>query len=259
MGVWQMHGESTELEPGMAGRAASFAENRDSAGDSGNPGCRGVGRPPDTRRQEQRRREILEAATSVFARVGFAATDVQEIASVAGVGKGTVYRYFPSKEELFLATVDLGMQRLTATVDLATAGQSEPLARIAAAIEAYLAYFDQHPEMIELFIQERAHFRHRQQAIYFVHRAANLGPWRALLLDLVRDGLVRDLPVDSLLDVISDLLYGAIFTQHISGREASLASQGETMLQVIWHGILAARPAEPGSGSRGPADHPLGG
>lgn len=250
-----MSGESTEVGPRVSGEAESVLGNRDSAGSLGNQAGRGAGRPPDARRQEQRRSEILEAATKVFARVGFAATDVQEIAAVAGVGKGTVYRYFPSKEELFLATVDLGMRRLTTTVDLAAANAVEPLARIAAAIEAYLAYFDQHPEMIELFIQERAHFRHRQQATYFIHRDANIGAWRELLVELVRDGLVRDLPIDSLLEVISDLLYGTLFTKHISGRKASLSSQCEPIMQVIMNGILVAPATYRGHESRRVADH----
>jgi AcrR family transcriptional regulator len=250
-----MNGESTEVRPAASEQAESVLGSRDSVASSSNQVTRSAGRPPDARRQEQRRSEILEAATNVFARVGFAATDVQEIAALAGVGKGTVYRYFPSKEELFLATVDLGMRRLTTTVDSAAAKASDPLTRIASAIEAYLAYFDQHPEIIELFIQERAHFRHRQQATYFAHRDANIGAWRQLLVELIRDGLVRDLPVDSLLEVISDLLYGTLFTKQISGRKESLASQSEPIMQVIMKGILVAPATAPSQEDRRPADH----
>lgn len=250
-----MNGESAEVNSAVSGETQSVLGKPDSIARSGNPNARSAGRPPDARRQEQRRSEILEAATKVFARVGFAATDVQEIASVAGVGKGTVYRYFPSKEELFLATVDLGMRKLTTTVDSAAAKVAEPLARIAAAIEAYLGYFDQHPEMIELFIQERAHFRNCQKATYFVHRDANIGAWRELLVGLVRDGLVRNLPVDSLLEVISDLLYGSLFTKHISGRKASLASQYEPIMQVIMNGILLAPSSGPSQEVRPLTEH----
>lgn len=250
-----MNRESTEVSPEAAGETESDLGNRNSVLRSSTQNTRSAGRPPDARRQEQRRSEILEAATTIFARVGFAATDVQEIAALAGVGKGTVYRYFPSKEELFLATVDLGMRRLTATVDSAAAKAAEPLTRIASAIEAYLAYFDQYPEIIELFIQERAHFRHRQQATYFAHRDANIGAWRQLLVELIRDGFVRNLPVDSLLEVISDLLYGTLFTKQISGRKASLASQSEPIMQVIMNGILVAPVAVPGQAARSPASH----
>jgi AcrR family transcriptional regulator len=250
-----MSRDSTEVTPAASGENETVLRSRDSVASSSNQNARGAGRPPDARRQEQRRSEILKAATTVFARVGFAATDVQEIADLAGVGKGTVYRYFPSKEELFLATIDLGMRRLTTTVDSAAARAADPLTRIESAIKAYLAYFDQHPEIIELFIQERAHFRHRQQATYFAHRDANIGAWRQLLVELIQDGWVRDLPVDSLLEVISDLLYGTLFTKQISGRKASLASQSEPIMQVIMNGILVAPGNATGQAARPPADH----
>ena len=60
-----------------------------------------------------RREQILDAAAEVFAQHGYRNTDVQFVADALQVGKGTVYRYFPSKEALFLAAVDRGMRRLT--------------------------------------------------------------------------------------------------------------------------------------------------
>lgn len=201
-----------------------------------------AGRPPDAARQERRRTEILDAATKVFAQVGFASTDVQQIAIAAGVGKGTVYRYFPSKEELFLATVDQGMQRLSSAVRSAASEQLAPLERMAAGVQAYLTWFDCHPEVVELFIQERAQFRDRQRPTYFVHQDANLGPWRELIAGLIRDGVVRELPVDAVLEVLSDLLYGTMFTNRFTNRQISLASQCARILEIVFHGILAQAP-----------------
>ena len=88
--------------------------------------ARPVGRPPDSHLQERRRAEILDAATKVFSSRGFAAADVQEIADKTGVGKGTIYRYFSSKEELFLAAVDHGMRNLKLAVDAAAASAKQP-------------------------------------------------------------------------------------------------------------------------------------
>ncbi|HEX8430685.1 MAG TPA: TetR/AcrR family transcriptional regulator [Longimicrobium sp.] len=58
------------------------------------------------RRAEARPGEILEAAMDMFVERGFAATRMEEIARRAGVTKGTVYLYFPSKEALFKAAVE---------------------------------------------------------------------------------------------------------------------------------------------------------
>lgn len=53
--------------------------------------------------RERRRNEILKAASEEFSRCGFEATRIDAVAKRAGIGKSTVYEYFPSKEDLFLA------------------------------------------------------------------------------------------------------------------------------------------------------------
>jgi len=57
------------------------------------------------RRKEARPGELLDAALNLFVEKGFAATRMEEVATRAGVSKGTVFLYFPSKEELFKAVV----------------------------------------------------------------------------------------------------------------------------------------------------------
>ena len=58
-----------------------------------------------TRRKEARPGELLKAALALFVEKGYAATRVEEVAARAGVSKGTLFLYFPSKEELFKAVV----------------------------------------------------------------------------------------------------------------------------------------------------------
>ena len=57
------------------------------------------------RRKQARPGELLEAALDLFVEKGFAAARVEEVAARAGVSKGTLFLYFPSKEELFKAVV----------------------------------------------------------------------------------------------------------------------------------------------------------
>jgi AcrR family transcriptional regulator len=75
-------------------------------------------RPTDTgprqRRKEARPQELLEAALALFVEKGFAATRTEEVARQAGVSKGTLYLYYPSKEELFKAVVRHNLSSLIA-------------------------------------------------------------------------------------------------------------------------------------------------
>ena len=66
------------------------------------------------RRKEARPQELLDAALTLFAEKGFAATRSEEVATLAGVSKGTLYLYFPSKEELFKAVVRTNLSTLIA-------------------------------------------------------------------------------------------------------------------------------------------------
>lgn len=57
------------------------------------------------RRKEARPQELLDAALDLFVEKGFAATRAEEVAARAGVSKGTLYLYFPSKEDLLKAVI----------------------------------------------------------------------------------------------------------------------------------------------------------
>lgn len=57
--------------------------------------------------RERRRLEILRAATNEFSQNGFEGTRMEAVAKRAGIGKSTVYEYFPSKSELFRAVCEL--------------------------------------------------------------------------------------------------------------------------------------------------------
>lgn len=60
----------------------------------------------DIERKERTRRELLKAATKVFARNGYHKTLVSDIVAQAGVGQGTFYRHFKNKREIFEALLD---------------------------------------------------------------------------------------------------------------------------------------------------------
>lgn len=70
--------------------------------------------PTRQRRKEARPQELLGAALELFVEKGFAATKTEEVASRAGVAKGTLYLYYPSKEELLKAVVRENLSALIA-------------------------------------------------------------------------------------------------------------------------------------------------
>ena len=210
-------------------------------------GHRRPGRPASDAVRERRQEEILQAAARLFAERGFAEADTQVLADMLGVGKGTIYRYFPSKRELFLAAVDWAMRQLKGAVDAAMAAAADPLEQMARVIETYLSFFAQHPEYVELFVQERAQFKDRKKPTYFVHRDANAERWREMSRRMIAEGRFRDIPVERILDVVGDMLYGTMFTNYFVGRARSPKEQAEDILDVALHGLLSDGARKEGS------------
>lgn len=70
--------------------------------------------PRRSRRKDARPGELLDAALDLFVEKGYAATRVEEVAARAGVSKGTLFRYFRSKEALFQAVVERNLAGLFA-------------------------------------------------------------------------------------------------------------------------------------------------
>jgi AcrR family transcriptional regulator len=67
-------------------------------------------------RRAERREQLLAAATRAFARTGFAATSLDDIAESAGISRVLLYRHFDSKTDLYRAVLDRAIRRLTAAV-----------------------------------------------------------------------------------------------------------------------------------------------
>lgn len=196
------------------------------------------GRPRDEERTARRREEILAAATRLFAQRGYPGLDVQHLADALGVGKGTVYRYFRTKRALFLAAVDHGMQRLTGQIDRIVDLVADPLERMRVGIRTYLEFFASNPDLVELFIQERAEFRDRETPTYFLYRERNVRRWEDLVHGLVAEGRVRSMPVERACHVVGDLLYGTMFTNYFSRRRIPAEQQAADIIDLTFRGIL---------------------
>jgi AcrR family transcriptional regulator len=187
----------------------------------------------------RRRAEILDKAIKLFAAHGYAGTDTQLLADELQVGRGTLYRYFENKQDLFLAAVAHILAKMRGRIDAATTAAADPLAQVRAGILAYLTFFAEHPDFVELFIQERALFKDRGTPTYFQYRERNIQRWRELYRGLMADGRVRTMPPERITNVVSDLMYGTMCANYFAHRDPDPIEQVEAILDVVWNGILS--------------------
>jgi len=215
------------------------------------------GRPVDRERRNRRCEAILDAAALSFAAQGYASADTQALADGLGIAKGTVFRYFPTKRALFIACIERALERLRARVDAVALEAADPLDQLQRAIRAYLRFFDEHPEVVELLILERAELKDRKST-YFDRRDRRRESergWRQVVAELVATGRFRRLPPDRILGFVGDFLYGTILSRHMSGRPRSLSAQAPEVLDFVRHAlgvgpVRSERGAAPRRGAR---------
>ncbi|MEU4212819.1 TetR/AcrR family transcriptional regulator [Streptomyces sp. NPDC026206] len=108
--------------------------------------------------REVRERQMLDAAVEVFARRGYNAASMDEIAELAGASKPLVYLYLNSKEELFSACIRREAEALMAAVGAASEPDAPADARLWSGLRAFFAYTAEHPSgWAVLSCQARTH------------------------------------------------------------------------------------------------------
>lgn len=87
--------------------------------------------------RDQRRAQLLEAASQVFSTKGYHAAAMDDIADSAGVSKPVLYQHFPSKLDLYLALLDASCDRLLEVVREALASTEDNAERVVATMDAF--------------------------------------------------------------------------------------------------------------------------
>jgi AcrR family transcriptional regulator len=109
--------------------------------------------------QDQRREMILDAALVVFARDGYDAADVDDIALEAEIGKGTIYRQYPSKRELFEAVVDRGHDQLLRQLEELRSKYTDFEELLRMGLEQHVDFFISNPDYWRILKVEQPEYQ----------------------------------------------------------------------------------------------------
>ena len=101
-----------------------------------------MGTPAFTRLDvDERRRQLLEAGARAFTERAYDEVSMSDVARAAGISKGLLYHYFPSKRDFFTATLAAAAAELAAVTE--PAGDKPPVEQLAGSIGAYLAWIEE--------------------------------------------------------------------------------------------------------------------
>ena len=191
-----------------------------------------------------KRDRILDAATKVFAKRGFFAAQVADVAKRAGIAAGTVYLYFKSKDDLLLSLFERTMRQAIAdgraALDaLATSDQPPtPIDRLRHIARVHLARLGRDRNLAVVFQVEL------RQSTKFMARlsTSSLRDYLGLLRDVIADGQASgDFRADINPTLAAKVIFGALDEMAtnwiLSEREYQLEDDAEPVMNLLLGGL----------------------
>jgi AcrR family transcriptional regulator len=186
---------------------------------------------------------ILEAARRVFATKGFSQATVDDIASAAGVAKGTVYLYYESKRDIYFAALKFGIEQMYSKLDEELKKVSAPEEKLRTLIGVKLAYFDDNRDFFKIYYSELGNICIHPGTIDTEFKAMYLEQAKvveAILKEGARKKIIRPVRTEQTAFAISDVIRGVV-TQRVLGWSKSKISQDvEFIFDLIWKGIVVS-------------------
>jgi AcrR family transcriptional regulator len=195
--------------------------------------------PDQTKAQEDKRRLLLDAAVRVFARKGYHAARVGDIAEEAGVAYGLLYHYFSSKEEVLRDVFRETWRALIATIESVERAGDSPREQLRKVAEILLRSWRREPDLVRVLVLEVT--RSQLLAGEMDEIVASFSAIQAIVERGQADGTIRG-DLDARLAAY--VFYGAIdelLTGWVLGRlpdsEEDVARAERTVVEIVAGGL----------------------
>jgi AcrR family transcriptional regulator len=182
--------------------------------------------------------EILGAARKVFAKKGFNGATMDDIASAAGVAKGTLYLYFKSKRDVYLKTIRHGraelLKQVTANMEAAPCLRD----KIRTFISTRVRYSEAHRDFYKIYLTEFDNIIHGASSAGL--RELHLKQAR-LLEQALRESMerseIRPVKADVVAFAIQDMTRSLIARRLLASFKSDVEEDSDFLCDLIWNGI----------------------
>ena len=196
------------------------------------------------RERARHREEILTAAEAVFAEKGFRGATTEEIARRAEFAVGTLYNFFPSKEELFTAVMLHRVEQMRAMiVGIFSDTEVDPIAAIESFIEAKARFFSEHMAFFRLLHTEMmggtprltGKWNEKVHAVYHeCMKTVAMAIQRGIDSGRLRQGSARDIAM-----ALQGITNASMVEMLHTGEGEPYESKVPVMKELFFHGALA--------------------
>lgn len=184
------------------------------------------------------RERILDAALDVFSEKGFHQATVDEIAEAAGLGKGTLYRYFANKETLFNELVRSRLEELEEQANAVLDGQDDVLTMISKYLRIYFEFFDRNERLYRVVVQQRGDMGREFQDVYVKTVMRRIPVLKRKIYRATQKGVLKEVDFQTVFYGVMGFIHGVIQKWVASDCSYSLVDELPTVMEVLFYGFV---------------------
>lgn len=185
--------------------------------------------------RQERRQKILAAATDLFGANSYDSVQMRDVAAQAEVGKPTLYRYFPSKEELFLEVFKSGLDRLDAEVAAILTDRDQPGRSLERLLLALLNALGGQVASLRMLTDDQSAVMRRWRNEFRRRRRPFVEAARTILEQGIASGEFRAVDLEAVPSMLIGLVRGGLIgTDRLPREQFSVA-----MIDLVVHALSA--------------------
>lgn len=184
------------------------------------------------------KQKIIDAAHAEFSQHGFYQTVVSDIADRAGVGKGTVYRHFGSKEDLFGFLITQGMGRLEDGLSEVLAVPQSPVEALKEIVRVYFEVVDESRQLYEIIVMEGLQRIGRVQDDFMNSLYRLRSRFSTIFADGIAQGVFVDRDPDHLSTIFQGLIWSVLRSSVVFNEPLGGDNLQQTVQEICLHGFL---------------------
>ncbi len=192
------------------------------------------------RNKSERREEIVAAAARLFSRVSYGEVQMDQVAEAADIGKPTLYRYFPSKEDLFLEVSDQALGELQQALAAVHGTNMPPGQMLERMVELLIHALRQHFASLRVLSGEHPVLADRWRSLFRGRRKAI----NAMLADVLRAGATRGEFRSLDLEIAPGMVIGMIRGAVMEAPDIPNKRLVESVIPLVLGGVRKSSPVD---------------
>ena len=187
---------------------------------------------------DDKRSKILKAAITIFSETGFHKSKIDAIAAEAGIGKGSVYRYFKSKEDILDALLMSAFQDVVSMIGSITSKNLDIMAMVQEMIEAWLSFIAGNNKLYRIIQSEAIYSQSGDCVMFYDYLISRLPLFKERVISLNKVSELKTTDFYTVFYGIMGFIDGIVQKWYRRDMDYPLMNEVPVILEVIFNGFV---------------------